>query len=328
MPRPMRNGAALDECWAILPRVSRSFALPIRILPRPTGDAVMVSYLIFRIADTIEDCCPDAARRARLFERFRRLLEGDCAAVPELVALGPPPYDDLMRRSNSVAQVFSGLPVGVRIPILERVEEMSAGMQEWSAREVRSMEELHHYCYYVAGIVGKLLTRIFRVYWHVGEEAFRELDARAVEFGIALQMINVIRDVRADAAEGRRYWPSVLLRERALKWEGLFDVENRIAAQEVLRALIRDALRHCDRALEYVRHLPFHQVRVRAFCLLPLLMAVATLRECLRDPALFEAGRAVKIGRPETRRILVGSLALAPFDPLLRCWYRRLRPMI
>lgn len=319
--------SALAGCWRILPRVSRSFALPIRLLPRPTGDAVMLSYLIFRIADTIEDCCPEATRRERLFRRFRALLTGDAAAAGEIAGIGPPPYDELMRRAADVAEVFGRLPSEVRAILLERVDEMSAGMQLWSSREVRSLGDLHDYCYYVAGIVGKLLTRIFRAYGHVGEGAFGELDRRAVEFGIALQMINVIRDVRADAREGRRYWPTAVLARHGVTWDGLFAAANRPAALAVLRELVRDALVHCDAAFEYVTVLPAHQVRIRAFCLLPLLMAVATMRECLRDPALFEDGRPVKISRAQTRRILGLSVTLAPFDGLLARWYRHLRTM-
>lgn len=319
------NGAALDTCWKLLPRVSRSFALPIRLLPRPTGDAVMLSYLIFRITDTIEDCCPDPAERERLYRAFRSLLEGDRRAAPELARIGPPPYDDLMRRASEVAEVFGRMPPEVRAILFERLDEMSRGMQEWSVRQVRSLEDLHGYCYYVAGIVGKLLTRIFRTYGHVSEERFAELDRRSVEFGIALQMINVIRDVRADAREGRHYWPAQMLEDRGLTWERFFDGANREPARDVLRELVTDALRHCDVAFEYILAVPAHQFRIRAFCLLPLFMAVATMRACLDDPALFEDGKPVKISRGETKRILAMSVTFAPFDGLLTRWYARLR---
>ncbi|MBI2899526.1 MAG: squalene/phytoene synthase family protein [Planctomycetes bacterium] len=321
----MGHGSSLATCWDVLPKVSRSFALPIRLLPRPAGDAVMLSYLVFRIADTIEDCCPDAERRARLFGRFRRLIEGDASAAPELATIGPPPYDALMRHASNVAEVFARLPAEVRSLLLGRLDEMSSGMQGWSAREVRTTDDLHDYCYYVAGVVGKLLTRIFRAYGHVGNGTFEELDRRAVEFGIALQLINVIRDVRGDAREGRRYWPTALLERRGLTWDRFFDGSSRAAAREVLHELVRDALQHCDAAFEYVTLLPPHQFRIRAFCLLPLFMAMATMRACLDDPALFEDGPPVKIRRAETRRILALSVGLAPFDGALSIWYRGLR---
>lgn len=316
---------SLAACWEILPKVSRSFALPIRLLPRPTGDAVMLCYLIFRIADTIEDCCAEPAERERLFRDFRSLLDGDRSFAPRLATIGPPPYDALMCRAGDVAEVFGTLPPPVRALVYERLEEMSQGMQSWATREVRTLEDLHDYCYYVAGIVGKLLTRVFRAYGHVGESTFQELDRRAIDFGLALQMVNVIRDVRADDREGRRYWPTQLLARHGLGWEKLFLESHRTQALGVLRDLVRDALRYCDVAIDYIRRLPAHQTRIRAFCALPLFMAVSTMGACLDNPALFSDERPVKISRGRTRRILVLSVAAAPFDGLLTTWYRRVR---
>jgi len=317
---------SLDFCWEILPKVSRSFAIPIRLLPRPTGDAVMLGYLIFRIADTIEDCCPDRAERERDFRAFRRLLEGN--PTSKIATIGPSPYDELMRRADAVADVFQRLPTEVRSLVFARLDEMAGGMQSWSERAVRTLPDLHDYCYYVAGVVGKLLTRIFRSYGHIGARQFEELDRMAVEFGIALQMVNVIRDVRADHEEGRHYWPLDLLERHGLTQAALFEATRREVALRVLQELVRDALVHCDVAVRYLTRLPPHQVRVRAFCALPLYMAVATLRECSGNPAVLAGPRPVKIARTETRRILALSLFLAPFNSLLRLWYSRLRAMI
>ncbi|MHC4606539.1 MAG: squalene/phytoene synthase family protein [Planctomycetota bacterium] len=316
---------SLRLCWQILPRVSRSFAIPIRMLPGRTGDAVMLSYLIFRIADTIEDACPGEEERERLFGSFRALLDGDRSQAAALAALAPPPYDMLMKNTGAVADSFDGLSPEVRGIILTSLDEMAEGMQAWSTREVRSLPDLHDYCYYVAGIVGKLLTRIFRAHGHIGGKQYRELAARAVDFGIALQMINVIRDVRTDAREGRRFWPTAMLEGRGVSWDTLFDAENRDRAADVLRQLIGDALDHCDRAFEYLTLLPRWALRVRLFCALPLYMAVSTLRRCFRDPALFSGDRPVKITRRKTRHIFALSILLAPLNGLLASWYRRLR---
>ena len=47
--------SAAQFCWRVLADVSRSFAVVIRELPHPLNDAVMVSYLLCRIADSVED---------------------------------------------------------------------------------------------------------------------------------------------------------------------------------------------------------------------------------------------------------------------------------
>ena len=73
-----------DRAWceATLPRVSRTFALNIRLLAGPLREAVSVGYLLCRTADTIEDAWPGTA--AEIEVRFGLLLEavaGDGAAV-------------------------------------------------------------------------------------------------------------------------------------------------------------------------------------------------------------------------------------------------------
>src|SRR3954453_3806448 len=59
----------------LLIATSRTFALAIPLLPEPTRREVTVAYLLFRIADTLEDAAAwPAGRRAEALERFSRLL--------------------------------------------------------------------------------------------------------------------------------------------------------------------------------------------------------------------------------------------------------------
>ncbi len=317
--------ASFAVCWKALPRVSRSFALPIRLLPGPIGESVMVAYLIFRIADTVEDTCPGAERRRLLFADLRNLLTGSPADAARLAKLEASPYKDLMSDTPHVVRAFRSLPAPVREPILSSLDEMMSGMDRWSVSEVRTMADLHDYCYYVAGVVGKLLTRLFRVYGHVGPENAEKLEQRAPAFGRALQMVNVIRDLHEDHREGRHFWPTSLLNQSGVAWDTLFKESNRGRTFTALVQLVQDTLRHCDAAFEYLTLLPRHQLRLRMFCAIPLYMAISTLRRCLVDPALLTGERVVKIGRAHTRRILLFALGFSPSNSLLGIWYRRLR---
>src|SRR5512134_1471962 len=75
----MRGGGDLADrefCRAILPKVSRTFALGIRLLPAGLEEAVRTSYLLCRSADTIEDSADlPAARKDALLTELRRCLD-------------------------------------------------------------------------------------------------------------------------------------------------------------------------------------------------------------------------------------------------------------
>jgi farnesyl-diphosphate farnesyltransferase len=76
-----RLDQALRFSREILPAVSRTFALSIRVLPGRLGAAVNCAYLLCRIADTIEDAPGMAApEKARLFDRMLECFEDDAAA--------------------------------------------------------------------------------------------------------------------------------------------------------------------------------------------------------------------------------------------------------
>src|ERR1051325_660646 len=74
--------APFATCWRILPLVSRSFAVVIRWLPRGLDDAVMVSYLLCRIADTLEDSVRNVAEKRRQLARFADSLDEGRPEIP------------------------------------------------------------------------------------------------------------------------------------------------------------------------------------------------------------------------------------------------------
>jgi len=73
--------------------------------------------------------------------------------------------------------------------------------------ELETLQDLRDYCYAVAGIVGEMLTELFILQTPSLQRAAPELRARAVEFGEALQLVNILKDKLVDSAEGRLYLP-------------------------------------------------------------------------------------------------------------------------
>jgi farnesyl-diphosphate farnesyltransferase len=274
-PAAPEGGAArpLDagELATLLERTSRTFALTIPLLHEPLATDVGLAYLLFRIADTLEDA-PLWGRDARVaaLDSFGEWLlgEGSERAWLDQVASSPPTDDagclELLSRAE-----------GVRASVVQRGEDLahamttdvvrtSSKMGEFVARQtergglvLRDVEDLREYCYAVAGIVGELLTEMFLLR-HPSLEPEREaLMELAPAFGEGLQLVNILKDAPSDVLEGRSYLPLGV--ERA----------------EVV-ALARTDL---ARANDYVNVLklagaPAH---VRTFCELPVRLADATL---------------------------------------------------
>jgi phytoene/squalene synthetase len=167
---------ANDFCREILPAVSRTFALSIRLLPGELGAAVRCAYLICRIADTLEDepSMPAESKAALLdllatcFDDARSVEAfGDASA---LVA-GDPAHVRLVRNSDLVFAAYRALPS-------ERATSFSAGSRNdrrnakvrrrtSARRPIQSLEEYKEYRYYVAepsAISSPILARALAEY--------------------------------------------------------------------------------------------------------------------------------------------------------------------
>jgi farnesyl-diphosphate farnesyltransferase len=214
------------ELQALLQKTSRTFALTIPLLPEPLQTEVATAYLLFRIIDTFEDATRwDAAGRIEALSLFIRLMEGtaegdghdlggsvakwleapplDHAGYLELLAATPrviawhrrlrPAAGELLRKH--LARSARGM-----ISIVERTDANGV-------LQMQTLQDLRDYCFVVAGIVGEMLTELFILQSPSCKLVGGELRARAVEFGEALQLVNILKDVRPDAAEGRVYLP-------------------------------------------------------------------------------------------------------------------------
>jgi len=337
----MRGGGEQADrafCRAILPRVSRTFALGIRLLPAGLEEAVRVSYLLCRIADTIEDSAdlaPD--RQDALLEVFRRCLDAPDADAAPLVAAFPSPRSDeerLVRECERVLRIFHGLSPEERDAVRPWVQEMASGMAEFAQRRgaqvgrltaLASVAELDRYCYYVAGTVGHLLTGLFRI--HHGEIAparVERLEALATSFGLGLQLTNIIKDVADDRRRGWSFVPRDLCEVAGVRPDELQDPSRGSEAHQVMQTLIAKAKTHLRDALTYCTTLPAAAYRIRIFCLTSLYFAVRTLRLAERDPRLLDPEHKVKITRAEVYRTVAAAHLIAPFDPLVRGYYLHL----
>ena len=227
-------------CREVLPAVSRTFALGIELLREPLRDEIGVAYLICRILDTIEDTTSlPAESRAAMLDNFAATI-GDPHNWPMLAAdveklFADPDLDgqdhQLCRHTSRVLKTYYEFRPGARQAMHTGIVEMANGMAETVRREMRGEglrlddeEDLKRYCYYVAGTVGKLLCNEWALdRSSITPEIKARLDERAINFGLGLQVTNIIKGVTDDIARGVAYVPNKLFVAAGIDLQTLLD---------------------------------------------------------------------------------------------------------
>ena len=307
----------------ILPAVSRTFALSIRVLPGELGRAVLTAYLLCRIADTLEDepTLP-ATEKAALLDELQRCFDDAAAAdaLPDRVAglAGEPAHVRLTRHADLVFVLFRSLSPRTREHVKRWVGEMIGGMRKFvllypNGIRIQSLEEYREYCYYVAGTVGYLLTDL----WHehvpsIGERRYLVLREKCRAFAEALQTVNILKDVATDAErENSIYVPEQLLREHGSSHAELLHADRMRGTRAALATLVALAHHDLEGARSYLLLIPRRAVPIRLFCVLPLLFAYATLRDLTHLPHALAQRTVVKISRREVKSLTrIGFLVI------------------
>jgi len=216
----------------LLVRTSRTFALAIPLLPEPTQNALALAYLLFRVADTIEDAghWSRDERVIALEELVPILRNGDAArartASRQWVARNVTTEKgchDLLVAFPTLLDELSTWPAARARIVREHATRTAEGMAQTlreadAAGHVRlgSLPALRAYCYVVAGIVGELITALFLYDAPVLASAKATLVLHERAFGEGLQLVNILKDERTDAQDGRVYLPPGVPREEVL----------------------------------------------------------------------------------------------------------------
>lgn len=342
---------ALAFCEAILPRVSRTFAINIRCLSGELYQAVLCGYLFCRIIDTVEDSsrltCETKIAALEFWadhfpfnrdpsekEKWLHLIFN----APEIKDTNLPLTDnqhetELMQHTDNVFHLFFHLLPSSQQYLNKTVTTMARGMAKFQKQgvsaakpqSIRTVQELEEYCYYVAGTVGEMLTGLFiEQLPDLSPENKRKLNDSAIEFGLGLQLTNILKDIRDDRARNWCYIPKDLLDQAGLSSETLFQKGKEGATHHVLAPVLDLAKKSLDKALIYSLTLPRHNRELRLFCLLPLHFAIQTLAKY--QSSAFDSTHQVKISRMAVRfTLLITRLSFSSnlAQKLLYSFYRR-----
>jgi len=328
--------------YQLLPRVSRSFYLSLRVLPQSVRQPIGLAYLFCRAADTIADTAllPRDLRLGYLDQYRAAFGEAGPAAVATLQEYlagqqHNPAERELLARLADCFALLANMEQRDQGYIRELVLTLTQGMQmdltvfpgeskgRVGALETRA--DLDRYTYFVAGCVGEFWTRITAAHipslrhWDVAAMA-----TRGVQFGKGLQLTNILRDVAQDLRLGRCYLPRVELTALGVRPEELLNPSMLGRVRPLLHDLLDLTLTHYREGWAYTLAIPRHEWRLRLACAWPLLIGLSTLALVGRSEHLLDPQVRVKITRAQVYVILLRSLLTVWSDRALERYYQQL----
>jgi farnesyl-diphosphate farnesyltransferase len=331
IPGASASAAALQEY--LLQGVSRTFALTIPQLPNGLNEAVANGYLLCRIVDTIEDDpALSAEQKRQIAQQYVQVVAGESDAQAFAQTLAPllsgatlPAEHELVLLTPEVIRITHSLTDPQREALTHCVRVMAEGMiyyqEQDTSKGLATLAEMETYCYYVAGVVGEMLCKLFCAYSPQIELQRDELLALSVTFGQGLQMTNILKDIWDDHARGACWLPQDVFSRYDFDLSALEAGQNDKGFEQGLEELIGIAFHCLQQGLEYTLLIPRHETGIRKFCYWSIGMAVSTLARVNRKRD-FSQGKQVRITRNNVRlTIATGKLATRS-DFLLRLLFR------
>lgn len=242
------------DAMHVLKLTSRTFYIPITLLKKELRLTVGSAYLCMRAIDEIEDheALNNETKEKLLLETKTLLLETGAFPNEKYQALLAPYQEILPEVTLRLSDWLTVCPVAIRDKVSAYTAEMAGGMAKWAKQnwDIKTKADLDDYTYYVAGLVGVMLSEIW--HWYDGTETDRDL---AIGFGRGLQAVNILRNEDEDMDErGVNFVPEGWTRD------DLFDYA-------------RGNLKEAD---EYIKQITTKNIRL--FCKIPLRLAKHTLK--------------------------------------------------
>ncbi|MBP6058172.1 MAG: phytoene/squalene synthase family protein [Nitrosomonas sp.] len=308
--------------------VSRTFALTIPQLPEALRRVIGNAYLLCRITDTIEDDNALTLEQTRqLSHLFSEVVCGNASAEAFAQKLYPllsdhtiPAEHDLIKNAPAVIRITHSFNATQRHALERCVRIMAQGMSDYQETEslqgLKDLSAMNQYCYYVAGVVGEMLTELFCDYSQEINSHKPTLMKLSVSFGQGLQMTNILKDIWDDRKRGACWLPQDIFLKHGFDLGNLQPGVSDAKFQAGLAELLGIAKSHLQNALIYTSLIPSHEKGIRRFCLWAIGMAILTLNKINRHRD-FSTSAQVKISRRSVRATITTTSLLAGYDGAL-----------
>ncbi len=299
--------------WPLLKSVSRSFYLSLRYLPNSVRLPLSLAYLLARATDTLADysTIPVVFRRELLIRLKTLISESSHFFLLSEVNQKVKPYLSYFADSDRflienipfVVELLNEQPLQDKKYIQEVLHKIIEGQlidlnyfdSQKELIHFSTDRELDNYLYLVAGCVGEFWTKL--CFTHIPDYAKDNLDTllpKAVNFGKALQLTNILRDIPKDLSNGRLYLPY----QGNNSYDNLDQFVSELSTKE---SKLIESWR--DLAFSYLNDAAFYiqavnNRRVKFACLVPFFIAQETLNT-LKDLSYIAKRQSIKISRKQ-----------------------------
>jgi 15-cis-phytoene synthase len=288
--RPVDVGAAYRYCEQVTRTQARNFSYGIRLLPPAKRQALSAVYALARRIDDIGDGTLPAADKLAALAQAREAV----ATLQDNPAQATVGGDQVLVALADAARRHP-IPLGAFAELIDGCEADVRGTSYATQRE------LEHYCRCVAGSIGRLSLGVF------GCRDPGTAEPLADALGIALQLTNILRDIREDLVNGRVYLPAEDLERFGATLRP--DRVSALASDRALAELIRfEARRALGSYATGMRLLPLLDRRSAACTGAMAGIYLRLLRQIAASP---EAALAERQSLPTTVKLMVAVRALA-----------------
>jgi len=191
---------AYQECERITWTQARNFAYGIRLLPPPKRRALAAVYAFARRVDDIGDGTLSAQEKALQLEEARGQVHGLVKATGGTLHSDATPAE--LDPEDAVLVALTDAGRRFAIPMAAFGELIDGCLADVNEATYETFDDLLYYCRCVAGSIGRLSLGIY------GAKEPTRQQRMADDLGVALQLTNILRDVREDYLNGRVYLPA------------------------------------------------------------------------------------------------------------------------
>jgi len=306
-----------EKIDALLEATSRSFYPTLKYLPKKIRGQIGLLYLLARVADTIADSKHGETEfLLKTLREYNDVAQGKATSLPDFTELAEiQANENEAKLLRNVDDVVAGLEVyskGDQALMLECLDTIVGGQildlerfgtanEGGNISALESDEEMDDYAFRVAGSVGVFWSKMSLEHlFSLPQEKEKEFFEKGIRFGKCLQMINILRDIPEDLRFGRCYIPKEALERYNLSPEDLMDDKNIDAFRPLYDEYLDLTNGHLDAAIEYISMLPDSQLRLKASCMLPVLIGQRTVT-LLRTGNVLNSEERIKVTRDEIK---------------------------
>ena len=306
-----------EKIDTLLETTSRSFYPTLKYLPKKVRGQIGLLYLLARVADTIADSKHgETDFLLKLLQEYNDVAQGRSSALPDFTGLAEIQSNEheaeLLRNVSDVVeglQVYSKADQALMLECLDIIvsgqvldlERFGPANEGGKISALPTGKEMDDYAYRVAGSVGVFWSKMSLEHlMSLPPDKEEEFFVKGIRFGKALQMINILRDIPEDLRFGRCYIPEKDLKRFNLKPDDLMDDKNIDAFRPLYDEYLDLTNEHLEAAVEYIAMLPDKQFRLKASCMLPVLIGQRTVT-LLRTGNILNSEERIKVTRDEIK---------------------------